>query len=147
MTDRDPAGATGYDGLSSREVPEADLEAFLRDCFPTAGNRLLVARDDRLRERLSGVPDEAVFSVFCTCRRVGGDFALSFDVGVEGRLHALLGRAEFARRFAARFGAVVLYGDDEPPGLWSVVLPDGTRLLRGLDQDGDRFTLTGGPLP
>ncbi|GLY88967.1 hypothetical protein [Actinoallomurus iriomotensis] len=45
------------------------------------------------------------------------------------------------REFAARFDAYVLFGDAEPPGLWTVILADGSRLRAGIDEDDDRCVL------
>lgn len=78
-----------------------------------------------------------MFAAFCTYRQVFGHFAMGFDVGIEGRLADRVGRREFAERFAARFGAYVLYGDIEPPGLWTVILADGSRLLAAMDEEED----------
>lgn len=139
--------AVGYDGLSSRLVPEAELREFLLGCFGIAGHELFAGHADRLDEDLRDVPRERVFAAFCTYAEVGGHFAMRFDVGVEGRLAARVDRREFAVRFAARFGARVLYGDTEPPGLWTVVLPDGGRLRAAMEEDDDRFTLYAATAP
>lgn len=64
-----------------------------------------------------------------------------FDAGIEGRSADRVGRREFAGRFAAHFDAYVLYGDTEPPGLWTVVLADGTRLRAAMDEEADRYVL------
>ncbi|GAB2469825.1 hypothetical protein [Streptosporangium sandarakinum] len=139
--------ATGYDGLSSRLVPEAELREFLLGCFGIAGHELFVGHADRLDEDLRDVPPDTVFAAFCAYGEVGGHFAMRFDVGVEGRLADRVGRGEFAERFAARFGAYVLYGDAEPPGLWTVVLPDGGLLRAALEEDCDRFILYAATAP
>ncbi|GAA2735342.1 hypothetical protein [Actinocorallia aurantiaca] len=128
------AQPTGYDGLSSRLVPESELRAFLLDCFEIGEPELFISRTDLVDEALRDVPEDVVYAVFCTHAPASGHFAMSFEVGVEGRLADRVGRREFTRRFAARFDAYVLYGDDEPPGLWTVVLPDGARLLVEADE-------------
>ncbi|GAA3443940.1 hypothetical protein [Planomonospora venezuelensis] len=142
--------ATGYDGLSSRLVPVSGLREFLLDCFGIAGHELFVGHADRVAEDLRDVPQDAVFAAFCTYREVRGHFAMGFDVGVEGRLADRVGRREFIERLAARFGAFVLYGEAEPPGLWTVVLPDGGRLRAAMDEDDDEddlFTLHAATAP
>ncbi|MFF0249196.1 hypothetical protein ACWEU6_36525 [Streptosporangium sandarakinum] len=139
--------ATGYDGLSSRLVPEAELREFLLGCFGIAGHELFVGHADRLDEDLRDVPPDTVFAAFCAYEEVGGHFAMRFDVGVDGRLADRVGRGEFAGRFAARFGAYMLYGDAEPPGLWTVVLPDGGLLRASLEENGDRFILYAATAP
>lgn len=63
-------------------------------------------------------------------------------VGVDTNRARHVDHFDFALRFATHFKAMVLYGDTEPPGLWTVILPDGTRLLAALDETDDRFTLT-----
>ncbi|GAB2843288.1 hypothetical protein GCM10027176_53690 [Actinoallomurus bryophytorum] len=133
--------ATGYDGLSSCRVPEAELRTFLLDCFEIAERELFVGHEDRLVEKLKDVPQDRVFAAFCTYRQVSGHFAMGFGVGIEGRLADRVGRREFAERFAAHFGAYVLYGDTEPPGLWTVILADGTRLRAAMDEEDDRYVL------
>lgn len=133
--------ATGYDCLSSRLVPEAELREFLLDCFGIAGHELFVGHADRIAEDLLDVPQDVVFAAFCTYRQARGHFAMSFDVGVEGRLADRVGRREFAERFAARFGAYVLYGDTEPPGLWTVILADGGRLRAAMEEQDGRSVL------
>ncbi|MFE3558929.1 hypothetical protein ACFXKW_29330 [Streptomyces sp. NPDC059193] len=132
--------ATGYDCLSSRLVSEGELRAFLLDCFAVAERQLFVGHEDRVAELLRDVPEDVVFSVFCTYRQASGHFAMGVDVGIEGRLADRVGRREFAELFAARFDAYILYGDTEPPGLWTVILPDGERLRAAMDEaDGDRY--------
>lgn len=49
--------------------------------------------------------------------------------------------------FAAHFDAYVLYGDTEPPGLWTVILADGTRLRAAMDEDDDRYVLDAATAP
>lgn len=127
--------ATGYDGLASRLVPEAELREFLLDCFGIAEHELFVSHADRVDEALEGVPKDVTFPAFCTYEEAGGHFAMRFDVGIEGRLAGRVGRREFIARFAARFGMYVLYGDDDPVWLWSVILPDGSHLLAELDDE------------
>ncbi|MBW5482795.1 hypothetical protein [Streptomyces bambusae] len=133
--------ATGYDCLSSRMVVKGALRAFLLDCFEIPESQLFVGHDDRVGEELEEVPEDAVFSVFCTYREVCGHFTMSFSVGVEGWLADRVGRQEFAERFAAHFGVYVLYGDTEPPGLWTVILEDGSRLRVAMDEEDDRYEL------
>ena len=58
-----------------------------------------------------------------------------------------MGRREFAERFAAHFGAYVLYGDTEPPGLWTVILADGGRLRAAMEEEDDRFMLYAATAP
>ncbi len=120
--------ATGYDGLSSRAVTEPELREFLVRCFEIADHEL---------------PSAA----FWTRGEVSGHFAMSFSVGIEGRLAERVGRHEFARRFAAHFDAFVLYGDTEPPGQWTVVLPDGSSLRAAMEEDGDHFELYAASAP
>ncbi|WP_406317090.1 hypothetical protein OHA77_07770 [Streptosporangium sp. NBC_01639] len=139
--------STGYDGLSSRLVPEAELRAFLLDCFGVAGHELFVGHDDRVDEELRDVPRDKVFAAFCTYRPTSGHFAMGFDVGIEGRLADRVGRREFAERFAARFDSYVLYGDTEAPGLWTVILADGSRLLAAMDEEDDRYMLYAATAP
>ncbi|RZS32296.1 hypothetical protein EV193_113140 [Herbihabitans rhizosphaerae] len=134
-------GADGYDLLSSRRVPPEELRAFLLDCFEISDGELYVGRAHASREELRDLPEGFVFAAFCTHDEVSGHFAMTVDVGIEGRLAERVGRLEFARRFAAHFDAYVLYGHDEPFDLWTVVLPDGTRLLAEMDDDGEEFTL------
>jgi hypothetical protein len=139
--------ATGYDGLSSRLVPEAELRAFLLDCFGIAGHELFVGHADRVAEDLRDVPADVVFAAFCRYEPVRGHFAMSFDVGIEGRLADRVGRRAFAERFAACFGVFVLYGDAEPPGLWTVISADGSRLRAAMEEEADRFVLTAATAP
>ncbi|XVQ10266.1 hypothetical protein ACQP1W_48470 [Spirillospora sp. CA-255316] len=145
MTDSE---ATGYDCLSSRLVPEAELRAFLLDCFAITEKELFVGHTDRILDELRAYPADAVFAAYCTYDpEMSGHFAMSFDVGIEGRLADRVGRREFAERFAARFDAYVLYGDAEPPGLWTVILPDGTRLRAAMEQDDDLCVLYAATAP
>jgi hypothetical protein len=140
--------ATGYDGLSSCLVPEIELRTFLLNCFEIGERELFVGHDDRVAEQLREIPQDGVFAAFCTYRQVFGHFAMGFDVGIEGRLADRVGRREFAERFAARFGAYVLYGDIEPPGLWTVILADGSRLLAAMDEEeDDRYALYSATAP
>ncbi|MEV4375374.1 hypothetical protein [Streptosporangium sp. NPDC049644] len=139
--------ATGYDCLSSCLVPESGLRTFLLDCFGIAESELFVSHDDRIAERSRDIPQDVVFSVFCTYRQVFGHFAMGFDVGVEGRPAERVGRREFAERFAAHFDTYVLYGDTEPPGLWTVILADGTRLRAAMDEEDDRYVLHAATAP
>jgi hypothetical protein len=139
--------ATGYDLLSSRYVPEIKLRAFLLDCFRITEGELFVGNDDQVHEALRDVPQEVVFAAFCTYDRAFGHFAMIINVGIEARLVDRVGRLEFAARFAAHFGAFVLYGDTEPPGLWTVILADGKRLLAAMDEEDDRFTLYAATAP
>ncbi|GAA0606960.1 hypothetical protein HPO96_31965 [Kribbella sandramycini] len=132
----------GYDLLASRPVETPDLRSFLRDTFAVPEADLFVAPADRVDAELRDVPPDLVFATFCTYEPVEGHFAISLTVGVDHDRARPIGHADFALRFATRFQAMVLYSDDEPPGLWSVVLPDGTRLLATLDETDDRFTLT-----
>jgi hypothetical protein len=133
--------ATGYDGLSSRLVPEIELRAFLLDCFGIAERELFAGHDDRVEEELRDVPQDVVFAAFCTYRQVSGHFAMGFKVGIKGRLADRVGRREFTERFAAHFDAYVLYGDAEPPGLWTVILADGSLLRAAMDEEDDRYVL------
>jgi hypothetical protein len=136
------AEATGYDCLSSCLVPETGLRAFLLDCFELAESELFVGHADRVADDLRHVAQDRVFAAFCTYeQQVSGHFAMSFSVGIEARLADRVGRQEFAERFAAHFDAYVLYGDTEPPGLWTLILPDGSRLQAGTDGDDDRCVL------
>jgi hypothetical protein len=139
--------ATGYDGLSSCLVPEGELRTFLLDCFEIAEHELFVSHDDRVTMELQNVPQDLVFSVFCTYRQVSGHFAMGFDVGIDGRSADRAGRQEFAERFAARFDAYVLYGDTEPPGLWTVISPDGDRLRGAMNEEDGRYTLYAATAP
>lgn len=59
---------------------------------------------DRVAEDLRDVPVGVAFAAFCTYERTCGHFAMSFDVGVEGRLADRVGRREFALGDAARLG-------------------------------------------
>ncbi|MEU4720832.1 hypothetical protein AB0G06_14500 [Nonomuraea dietziae] len=86
--------ATGYDGLSSRLVPEVELREFLLGCFGIAEHELFVGHDDRVEEDLRDVPQDVVFAAFCTYRQTRGHFAMHFDVGIEGRLADRVGRGE-----------------------------------------------------
>ncbi|GAB3160629.1 hypothetical protein GCM10027290_66880 [Micromonospora sonneratiae] len=133
--------ATGYDGMSSRHVPEAELRAFLRDCFELGDEELFVGHADRVTEALATAPADARFAAFCTYGEVSGHFAMHFSVGIEGHLVDRVGRREFAVRLAARFAAYVLFGETEPPGLWTLILPDGSHLLATMDADDDRYLL------
>jgi hypothetical protein len=139
--------ATGYDGLSSHLVPEVELRGFLLDCFEIAGHELFVGHTGRVAEDLQDVPEDVVFAAFCTYQQVRGHFAMSFDIGIEGRLVDRVGRREFAERFAADFGVYVLYGDAEPPGLWTVILADGSRLRAAMEEEDDRFVLYAATAP
>ncbi|MEV5754080.1 hypothetical protein AB0L00_40230 [Actinoallomurus sp. NPDC052308] len=131
------AAATGYDGLSTRRVGEGELRAFLRECFRIGEHEVFVGRADRVNEDLRDVPEGVVYAAFCTYDDVAGDFALVFDLGITGSLARRVGRREFAERFAARFDAHVLYGDTEPPGLWTLILADGRRLRVSLEEPED----------
>lgn len=139
--------ATGYDGLSSRSVPETELRSFLLDCFGIAERELFVGHVDRVAELLRDVPQDTEFAAFCTYHPATGHFAMGFDVGITGRLADRVGRREFAERFAAHFGAYVLYGDDEPPGLWTVILADGGRLRAAMDEEAGRYVLGAATAP
>ncbi|SDM63390.1 hypothetical protein [Allokutzneria albata] len=141
--------ATGYDGLSSCTVAEPVLREFLLSCFDIGEHELFIGHEDRVDEDLRDTPADTVFAAFCTYREVSGDFAMCFSVGIEGRLVDRVGRHEFARRFAARFDANVLYGCDEPPGLWTVVLPGGQAVLAAMEEGEDRYRLsaTAAPIP
>jgi hypothetical protein len=139
--------ATGYDGLAGCLVSETELRTFLLGCFELAESELFVCRDHRVADELRDVAPEVVFAAFCTYRPVSGHFAMGFDVGIEGRLAERVGRREFAERFAARFDTYVLYGDDEPRGLWTVILPDGRRLRAEMDEGEDRFELYAATAP
>jgi hypothetical protein len=134
--------ATGYDLLSSRFVPEAELRTFLLDCFGIAEHELFIGHQDRVAEDLRDVPTGVVFAAFCLYERVRGHFAMRFGVGIEGRLVDRVGRREFAERFAACFGVFVLYGDEPPPWLWTVILADGRLLRAELEEEADRKVLT-----
>ncbi|WP_326564034.1 hypothetical protein [Micromonospora peucetia] len=135
------AQATGYDGLSPRLIAATELRAFLLGCFGIAERELFVAHENQVTEELDDVPPDVVFAAFCTYRQVPGHFAMDFSVGIEGQLAARVGRREFAERFAAHFDVYVLYGDAEPPGLWTVILADGTRLLGAMDEGDGRYRL------
>ncbi|MFF5207849.1 hypothetical protein [Streptosporangium sp. NPDC000396] len=139
--------ATGYDGLSSRLVSEAELREFLLDCFEIAEQELFIGHADRVAEDLRDVSEDITFAAFCTYQQVHGHFAMDFDVGIEGRLADRVGRREFAEKFATRFGAYVLYGETEPPGLWTVILPDGSRLRVAMEEEDDRFVLYAATAP
>ncbi|MEU4698732.1 hypothetical protein [Nonomuraea dietziae] len=139
--------ATGYDGLSSRLVPEAGLREFLLDCFGIAEHELFVGHADRVAEDLRDVPQDVVFAAFCTYQQAHGHFAMHFDVGIEGRLADRVSRGEFAARFAAHFGAYVLHGTTEPPGLWTVTLADGSRLRAAMEEEDDRSVLHAATAP
>ncbi|MFJ8017331.1 hypothetical protein [Streptomyces sp. NPDC096339] len=139
--------ATGYDCLSSRLVSASELRAFILDCFEISECRLFVGHEDRVAEDLRDIPEDVVFSAFCTYREVFGHFEMSFGVGIEGRLADRVGRREFAERFAAHFDAYVLYGGTEPPGLWTVILADGARLRGAMDEEDDRFVLYAATAP
>ncbi|MEV6287827.1 hypothetical protein [Kribbella sp. NPDC051770] len=132
----------GYDLLISRPVDGAELRPFLRDTFAVTDADLFVAPADRVDDELAGVPPDLVFAAFCTWEPVQGHFAASLTLGVDADRTRHLDHLDFATRFAAHFRAMVLYGDTEPPGLWTVILADGTRLLAAMDEDDDRFTLT-----
>lgn len=133
-----------YDVLSSRLVPADELRAFLSGCFDLAEQELFVGRDEHV---LGNVPQDAGFAAFCTYGEVSGHFAMTVELGIENRLADRVGRLGFAERFAARFDAYVLYGDTEPMDLWTVILPDGTRLLAGMEQHDDCFTLYAATAP
>jgi hypothetical protein len=134
--------ATSYDCLTSCLVSENELRVFLLDCFKITERELFVGHADRVADDLRDVPRDVVFAVFCTYdQQVSGHFAMSLNVGIEGRMADRVGRQEFAERFAARFDAYVLFGDAEPPGLWTVILADGSRLRAGIDEDDDRCVL------
>jgi hypothetical protein len=140
--------ATGYDCLSSCLVPETVLRTFLLHCFEIAEGELFVGHAERVADDLCGYPSDVVFAAFCTYEpQVSGHFAMSFSVGIEGRLVDRVGRREFAERFAAHFGAYVLYSDAEPPGLWTVILPDGNYLWAATDEEDDRCVLYAATAP
>lgn len=131
--------ATGYSGLSSCLVPESELRTFLLDCFEIAEHELFVSQCDRVADNLRDAPQDMMFAAFCTYEQQAfGHFAMSFDLDIEGRLADRVGRREFVERFAARFDAHVLYGDTEPPGLWTLILADGGCLRVATDGDDDR---------
>ncbi|MEV4492697.1 hypothetical protein AB0K04_21580 [Micromonospora coxensis] len=138
-----------YDTQSSRSVPPDQLRDFLRDCFGVADAELFVGHCDRLDEEMRDVPPGTGFAVFCTYEETGGDFAMGFSVSVDRQFAARVDRLEFARRFAARFDAYVFHGHDEPePWLWTVVLPDGTRLFATIaDEELTRLERVSGPVP
>ncbi|MFF5263102.1 hypothetical protein ACFY4C_29590 [Actinomadura viridis] len=145
MTDSE---ATGYDCLTSRLVPEGELRTFLLDCFEIADGELFIGHAERVTDELRSYPGDAVFAAFCTYDdQVSGHFAMSVSVGIEGRLADRVGRHEFAERFAASFDTYVLYGDTEPPGLWTVVLPDGSHLRAAMEEDEDRYVLYAATAP
>jgi hypothetical protein len=137
----------GYDLLSSRAVETPALRTFLRDTFAIPEADLFVAPADRVDAELRDVPQDLVFATFCTFEPVEGHFATTITVGVDTARARPIAHADFASRFAAHFKAMVLYGDHEPPGLWSVVLADGTHLLATLDETDDRYTLTTATAP
>jgi hypothetical protein len=137
----------GYDLLSSRAVAVPELRSFLLDTFAIAEAELFVAPADRVDEELRDVPQDLVFATFCTFEPVRGHFATTLTVGVDTNRAQRVDRLTFAYRFATHFKAMVLYGDSEPPGLWTVILADGSRLLAALDEDDDRFTLTTATAP
>lgn len=139
--------ATGYDCLSSRLVSESELRTFLLECFEIAERDLFVCHDDRVIEESRTIPQDMVFAAFCTYRLVFGHFGMGFDVGIEGRLADRVGRREFAERFAAHFDAYVLYGDTEPPGLWTVILPDGSGTRAAMDERDNRYVLYAATAP
>ena len=139
--------ATGYDGLSSRFVPAPELRSFLLDCFGIAEHELFLGHEDRVDVDLRDTPEDTVFAAFCTYREVSGDFAMSFSVGIEGRLVDRVGRRAFAECFAAHFDANVLYGSDEPPGLWTVILPSGEAVLAAMDEGEDHYRLYAASAP
>ena len=95
------------------------------------------------------IPQGMVFAVFCTNGRVVGHFAMRFAVGVEARSAERVGPREFAERFAAYFDTHVLYGDAEPPGLWTVVSSNGNRIRVAMDEADNRYALyaTTAPIP
>ncbi|GAA1527619.1 hypothetical protein [Kribbella lupini] len=132
----------GYDLLSSRAVGTPDLRSFLLDTFAVPEADLFVAPADRVDAELRDVPQDLVFATFCTFEPVEGHFATTLTVGVDTNRARPIDHAEFATRFAQHFQAMVLYGDNEPAGLWTVVLADGTRLLATLDEADDHYTLT-----
>ncbi|MFD7554604.1 hypothetical protein ACFV9E_08725 [Streptomyces sp. NPDC059835] len=144
MTDTE---ATGYDCFSSRAVSEGEWRAFLLDCFGVAEWQLFVGHEDRVAEGLRDVPQDVVFSVFCTYREIFGHFVMAFSVGIESWLVDRVGRLEFAERFAAHFDAYVLYGDTEPPGLWTLILTDGQCLRVAMDDEDDRHVLYAATAP
>ncbi|GAB3832866.1 hypothetical protein [Kribbella italica] len=137
----------GYDLLSSRTVEVPELRSFLLDTFAVPETGLFVAPADRVDEELRDVPQDLVFAAFCTFEPVEGHFATTLTVGVDTNRARHVGHLDFATRFATHFKAMVLYGDAEPPGLWTVILADGTRLLATLDEDDDRVTLTTATAP
>lgn len=139
--------ATGYDGLLSRLVPEIELRTFLLDCFQISEHELFVSHEDRVAEGLRSVPEELVFAAFCTYQQVSGHFAMSFSVGIEGRLADRVGRREFAERITAHFDAYMLYGDTEPQGVWTLTLPDGTHQLAAMDEEDHRILLYAATAP
>ncbi|GAA3943766.1 hypothetical protein GCM10023085_27150 [Actinomadura viridis] len=145
MTDSE---ATGYDCLTSRLVPEGELRTFLLDCFEIAEDELFVGHTERIADDLRAYPPDLTFAAFCTYDdQVSGHFAMSVSVGIEGRLAERVGRHEFAERLAASFDAYVLYGDTEPPGLWTVVLPDGSHLRAAMEEDEGTYVLDAATAP
>lgn len=140
-------GATGYDGLLSRLIPEIELRTFLLDCFQIYGHELFVSHEDRVADGLRDLPQELVFAAFCTWQQVSGHFAMSLSVGIDGRLADRVGRREFAERITARFDAYMLYGDTEPPGVWTMTLPDGTHQLAAMNEEDDRILLYSATAP
>jgi hypothetical protein len=129
-------------------VTEDDLQTFLLECFEIAEDELFIGHADRVADDLWAYPPDATFAAFCTYdHQVFGHFAMSLSLGIEGRLVDQVGRREFVRRFASRFEAYVLYGDTEPPGLWTVILSDGGHLRAAMQEDGDRFVLYAATAP
>jgi hypothetical protein len=133
--------ATGYDGLSTRLIPEADLRTFLLTCFGTPEQDLFVAHQDNVTTTLADVPEEQLFAVFCTWWTVTGDFAMGFSLGLNATAATRVGRQELIQRLAAAFTTNILTGDQEPPGLWTLTHPDGTTNLVALDEHDDQFHL------
>ncbi len=137
----------GYDLLSSRAVEVPALRSFLLDTLAVPEADLFVAPADRVEIELRDVPQDLVFATFSTFEPVLGHFAISLSVGVDTARARHVDHLDFATRFATHFEAMVLYGDTEPPGWWTVILADGTRLLATLDETDDRFTLTSATAP
>ncbi|TWD81684.1 hypothetical protein FB561_2805 [Kribbella amoyensis] len=133
--------ATGYDGLSSRLIPEVELRSFLLTCLEVGEDELFLAHQDAVPETLAGMPADRVFAVFCTWWTVAGDFAMGYSVGIDAAAAARVTREQFVRRLSAAFDAEVLSGDQEPPGLWTLTRPDGTSLLVQLDEEDGHFRL------
>ncbi|RKR90775.1 hypothetical protein BDK92_5156 [Micromonospora pisi] len=133
--------ADGYDGLSGRFVPEAEFRAFLLDCLGIDERELYLGREDRLVDDLRNVPADRLFPAFCVYAEVPGHFAMRFSLGIAGWLVARVGRREFCRRFATRFDTYVLYGDDEPMPVFSLVLPDGSLQWAVLDEEDEEIRL------